>query len=446
MPLPQSYLAELLGQSVSQAGRNWGQKLSTQWQESRMPELAKLQKQANPRDIDDIERLADLLPQLSPQYREKAIEQIRRKIGVESHPLLDYYIQKSGQAPPLGMETWRIGGQPAPEAAKTTLQQAMMGRTPGYPHELGLGQLPAFGGQMGAQARGPMGPMGPRTTQPFMAGSREEEFKRRMARIEPRYPGATQVGRGMIPTGQEGVLPPPEAARQRVRETPGGWEKMLGITKEWTPEQFAFEKEETIALAKAKGILDERGVAAAKTFIDRTQVPNWYEDIPQAMRPRFGLRSENGIVVNDLSEDSLEAASQLNLRSVFSQPKPTLAEIQGMANLDRMRVVVFGSEMLSQQQIRAIERGESTLPSWLIGYIEEPLTSKSVWAADWFSMIKKLLRYFSPQDIAAMLSMAHDRSIREGIISEVGVRSSQAPSSVNDRLARFLGQPTGAVA
>ena len=71
----------------------------------RMSDLAELQALANPRDIADIEALVKLLPELTAADREKAIEKVRKRIGVESHPLLDYYIEQAGEAPPLTEET-----------------------------------------------------------------------------------------------------------------------------------------------------------------------------------------------------------------------------------------------------------------------------------------------------------------------------------------------------
>lgn len=371
----------------------WGQALRTRREREGMSDLAKLQKMANPRDIADIEALAELLPQLAPADREKAIEKVRKRIGTESIPLLEYYIRRAGGAPPLGIETWRIGGERAPATARTRLEQLQRGTQPGFEPELGLAQLPEE--------------------------ARLGEWARRARRAEPFYPGITEVGRGMIPTGAERVLPPREATRQRAREA-GAWPGITAITGEWTPQMLAEEKEETIRIAEAKGLLDKYGVAAAKTFIDKTEVPGWLGTIPASLHPRLGVKTEAGVIVSDLSKNPVEAAGQLNLRSVFSQPKPSLAQIQGMPNLDRMRVAVFGEEMLSPAEITAIKEERSTLPSWLIEFVDDPLVGKAVWASDWFDTIKKLLRYFSPQEIAAMLSMAHDRAIREGLAAEVG--------------------------
>jgi len=264
-----------------------------------------------------------------------------------------------------------------------------MGTEPGFEPELALPQLPEE--------------------------TRMAEWVKRAGRAEPIFPGITEVGRGMMPRGVEEVLPPTEATRQRAREA-GAWPGITAITGEWTPQMLAEEKEETIRIAEAKGLLDKYGVAAAKTFIDKEKLPRWLEMIPESLHPRVGVKAGT----SNLSENPVEAASELNLRSILSQPKPTLAEIQGMPNLDRMRVAVFGEEMLSPAEITAIKEERSTLPSWLIKFVDDPLVGKAVWADDWFDTIKKLLRYFSPQEIAAMLSMAHDRAIREGLAAEVG--------------------------
>ncbi|MBA7492524.1 hypothetical protein ES702_03074 [subsurface metagenome] len=384
----QGAIAGLLG-GIAETMPAWGKGLATRREREGMSDLAKLQKMANPRDIADIEALAELLPQLTAADREKAIEKVRKRIGTESIPLLEYYIRRGGEAPPPGIETWRIGGAPAGAAARTRLERLRMGTEPGFEPELALPQLPEE--------------------------TRMAEWVKRAGRAEPIFPGITEVGRGMMPRGVEEVLPPTEATRQRAREA-GAWPGITAITGEWTPQMLAEEKEETIRIAEAKGLLDKYGVAAAKTFIDKEKLPRWLEMIPESLHPRVGVKAGT----SNLSENPVEAASELNLRSILSQPKPTLAEIQGMPNLDRMRVAVFGEEMLSPAEITAIKEERSTLPSWLIKFVDDPLVGKAVWADDWFDTIKKLLRYFSPQEIAAMLSMAHDRAIREGLAAEVG--------------------------
>jgi len=371
----------------------WGQALRTRREREGMSDLAKLQKMANPRDIADIEALAELLPQLPAADREKAIEKVRKRIGTESIPLLEYYIRQAGGAPPLGIETWRIGGKPAPQTARTRLEQLQRGTQPGFEPELGLGQLPE--------------------------AARLGEWARRAGRAEPFYPGITEVGRGMIPTGAERVLAPREATRQRAREA-GAWPGITAITGEWTPQMLAEEKEETIRIAEAKGLLDKYGVAAAKTFIDKTKLPKWVEGIAPSQYHRYGLKKEMGIVVSDLSENELEAYGQINLRIIESQPWPTLDKLQAMPNIDRMRIITYGTEMLSPAQMDAIKKGTSTIPEWVIKFAHDPLTSIEPDSDEWFAAIKRLLRYLSPQEVAAMLGMALDTTIREGLIAEVG--------------------------
>jgi len=367
--------------------------LATRREREGMSDLQKLQKMANPRDIADIEALAELLPQLSAADREKAIEKVKKRIGFESYPLLEYYVKRAGQAPAPGIETWQIGGKPAPASARTRLEQLRGGTQPGFEPELGLGQLPEE--------------------------ERMAEWVRRAGRAEPIFPGMTEVGRGMIPTGAEGVLSPTEAARQRAKEA-GQWGGVTAITGEWTPQMLAGEKEETITQAQAKGLLDKYGVAAAKTFIDKTKVPSWVEKIEESQYPQFGLKKENGVVVNDLSKNEVEAYSQLNLRIIFAQEWPTLDKLKGMPNSERMRIATYGTEMLSPAQMDAIKGETSALPQWLIDFAHEPLTSKKPFSEDWFQTIKKLLRYFTPQEVGAMLGMATDQTIRQGIVAEVG--------------------------
>jgi len=388
----QGVIAGLLG-GIAQGMPGLMKGLATRREREGMSPLAKLQALANPRDIADIEALAKLLPELSAADREKAIEKVRKRIGVESVPLLEYYLKQAGEAPPTGIETWRIGGKPAPAGARTRLQQLMGGTQPGFEPELRLGQLPE--------------------------DKRMGEFARRFKRAEPFYPGITEVGRGMIPTGVEGVLSTTEAARQRGKEA-GQWPGITAITGEWTPQMLAGEKEETITQAQAKGMLDKYGVAAAKTFIDKSKVPSWVEKIEESQYPNFGIKKEAGVVVNDLSENEVEAYSQLNLRIIFSQEWPTLDKLKGMPNLDRMRMATYGTEMLSPAQMDAIKGKTSALPQWLIDFVHEPLTSKTPFSPDWFQTIKKLLRYFTVQEVGAMLGMAVDQTIRQGIVAEVG--------------------------
>lgn len=358
----------------------------------RMSPLAKLQALANPKDIADIRALAELLPELTAADRERAIEKVRKRIGVESIPLLNYYIQQAGEAPPLTQETWRIRGKPAPETARTRLEQLQRGTQPGFEHELGLGQLPE--------------------------DERMAEFARRFKRAEPRYPGITEVGRGMIPTGKEGVLPPTEATRQRTREA-GEWPGVTAITKAWKPGMFPWEKEKTIEAALAKGTLTERQHKATMTFIDYTDIPVYAEVLTDEQLPYFGLsRDKQGKLQNDLVDAIKEPGKNLSqkaLREIFSLRPEALPRWDEYNETEqaRMRLAAFGTEGLSEGDQTKVEKGQSTFSMDFVTIIEHPLIDYKG-TDQYLSAIMSLILFFDAGQIATILTLVENPEIVKG--------------------------------
>ncbi|MBA7490774.1 hypothetical protein ES702_01317 [subsurface metagenome] len=359
----------------------------------RMSDLAELQALANPRDIADIEALVKLLPELTAADREKAIEKVRKRIGVESVPLLNYYIQRAGEAPPLTQETWQIRGERAPEAARTRLEQLRMGTQPGFEHELGLGQLPE--------------------------DERMAEFARRFERAEPRYPGITEVGRGMIPTGAEGVLSPTEATRRRAREA-GEWPGITAITGEWKPEMFPWQKEKTISAALAKGTLTERQHKAAMTFIDYTDVPAYASNLTDEQLPAFGLsRDKQGRLQNDLADPLKETGKNLTqktLREIFSLGPEALPrwDEYDASEQAKMRLAAFGIRMLNEGDKNRVKGGKSDFSPDFVTVIEHPLTDYKG-TDQYLDAIMSLILFFDVGQIATILTLVENPEIAGGL-------------------------------
>jgi len=358
----------------------------------RMPRLAKLQAIANPRDIADIEALAELLPELTAADREIAIAKVRKRIGVESHPLLDYYIEQAGAAPPLTQETWRIGGEPAPETARARLEQLRTGTEPGFLGELRLGELPEE--------------------------ERLAEFVRRAGRAEPRYPGITEVGRGMMPKGIEGVLARPEAERQRAREA-GEMPGVTGVTEKWTPGMFPWQKEETISAALAKGTLTERQHKAAMTFIDYTDVPAYASVLTDEQLPYFGLsRDKQDRLQNDLADpikDPGKNLTQKALREIFNLRPEALPRWDEYNETEqaKMRLAAFGKEGLSEGDQLRVEKGQSTFSMDFVSIIEHPLIDYKG-TDQYLGAIMSLILFFDVGQIATILTLVENPEIVRG--------------------------------
>jgi len=354
----------------------------------RMSELAKLQEIANDRDVPDIEKLAELLPLLTAVDREKAVKDVKKRIGPESYPLLDYYIKQAGGAPPLTRETWRIGGEPAPERATTRLEQLLMGTQPGY-----LGELPEE--------------------------ERIAEWVRRARREEPAYQGITEVGREMLPKGKEEVLPLTEAARQRAREA-GEFPGVTAVTEKWTPGIFPWEKEETIEAGLAKGTMTERQAAAARTFIDYTKVPDYAAVLTDEQLPVFGLsRDQQGRLVNALADPFKEPGKNLGqktLRQIFSLDVKALPQWSAYneAEQGRMRLAAFGVRMLSEGDQARLKTGKTTFGMDFVTVIEHPL--KDYAGTDqYLSAIMSLIPFFDVGQIATILTLVENPEIAGGL-------------------------------
>jgi len=358
----------------------------------RMSDLAKLQALANPRDIADIEALAKLLPELTAADREIAIAKVRKRIGVESHPLLDYYIKQAGAAPPLTQETWRIEGEPAPEAARARLEQLRTGTEPGFLEELRLGELPEE--------------------------ERLGEWARRAGRAEPRYRGITEVGRRMIPTGREEVLPPTEATRRRAREA-GEWGGVTAITEAWKPGMFPWEREETISAALAKGTLTERQHKAAMTFVDYEKVPDYATVLTDEQLPAFGLSRKEGKLQNALANPLKEPGKNLTqkaLREIFSLPVEALPRWDEYNENEqaKMRLAAFGVRMLSEGDKVKVETGRSDFSPDFVSIIEHPLTDYKG-TDQYLNAIMSLIPFFDVGQIATILTLIENPQIAGGL-------------------------------
>lgn len=369
----------------------------------RMSDLAELQALANPRDIAEIEALVKLLPELTAADREIAIEKVRKRIGVESHPLLDYYIKQAGEAPPLTEETWRMRGKPAPETARTRLEQLRMGTQPGFLGELRLAELPEE--------------------------ERLAEFARRAKRAEPRYRGITEVGRGMIPTGKEEVLSTTEATRRRAREA-GEWPGITAITGEWKPEMFPWQKEKTISAALAKGTLTERQHKAAMTFIDYTDVPTYASNLTDEQLPAFGLsRDKQGRLQNDLADPLKETGKNLTqktLREIFSLGPEALPrwDEYDASEQARMRLAAFGIRMLNEGDRKIVKKGESDFAPDFVTVIEHPLTDYKG-TDQYLDAIMSLILFFDVGQIATILTLVENPEIAGGLERLISLDAAQ---------------------
>jgi len=368
----------------------------------RMSDLAKFQAMANPKDIADIRALAELLPELTAADREKAIEKVRKRIGVESIPLLNYYIQRVGGAPPLDIETWRIAGKPAPASARTRLEQLRGGTQPGFEQELALGQLPEE--------------------------ERMAEWVRRAGRAEPIFPGMTEVGKGMIPRGIEEILARPEATRQRAREA-GEWPGVTGVTEKWTPGMFPWQKEETISAARAKGTMTERQAKAAATFIDYERVPDYATVLTDEQLPAFGLSRKEGKLQNALADpfkDPGKNLAQKSLREIFSLSVGALPRWDEYNENEqaRMRLAAFGKRMLSEGDKVRVETGKSDFSMDFVSIIEHPL--KDYAGTDqYLNAIMSLIPFFDVGQIATILTLVENPEIAGGLDRLISLDTAQ---------------------
>lgn len=409
MPTQQD-IQRMMMQTVLGGGQNWAKGLASRRQVQQMPEKKRLERGA---DVPAVEKFLELYQVLNEEDRVKALKQFKARLDTNTLALLQWHLNRVGEAPAAGISTWRRPGTfgAMPEAAGGALQQALMGRTPGLEHQLALGQLPRE--QRGA------------------------EWARRAGPLERRYPGATRVGETMIPTGTEGVLDPVEAIRQRVKEG-GGWQAVTDITEKWPKTAFWWEKEKTIEEAAKKGLLNERQIAALKTFIDRTEVPDWVGQwIPKSAYNLIGVKQDEAGVLSSAVEgmSDLDAAAATNLRVVLSTPIPTLDVIQKMPRRRELQVVAFGEEMLSQGEKAAIGGGTSGLPYFITRYtglvkgepqrplVELPLEDSDEpgkLSANWLRIMTELLRYFGPDEVMAIFAMVQDRTIRSGLTAAGG--------------------------
>lgn len=393
---------------------------------------------ADPKDVADIERFLRVYPDLAEPYRTQEEQKLRKRIAGGSHKLLNLKLQQmsggppggppggprggppggmpggppggmggfpgGGGAPQLGPQTWRKpgpagqpGGVPAGQANINQLRQMIQGTTQRDPGELRLGQLPQQ--------------------------DRLTEFLRRFKAggAGAALPaGAQQVGRSMIPTGEEFVLGKGEAAVQRARETPSGpgsYGNVMKIVEQFSDRLFPKQKQALIDTGRAKGILDERGVEAAQEFLDQTDVPDELTNIPESMWEDIGVaKNAQGIADHVLSKDSDEADNQMNLRTVLLHPEVSLEELAKFDEKTKklMGVIAYGERTLSQAEVKALEKEESDLPNWAIKYINNPFVTRAIGDPGWLDAVKELMgEVLDPTVIAGILTMAQNRAIRE---------------------------------
>jgi len=389
-------IGALLGGLVPGAEK-FSQASMKEYQFGQLPEEIRAETKANPSDVAAIKNFLAASSSLTQERRDKEIKKLRDRISLESVDYFNLKMGQLGQAPSLGMETWG-----APEAAKNIVQQMLMGTQPGFLQELAIGQLPV--------------------------GERATEMGRRTGRIEARYPGATEVGRGIIPTGTEGILTSTEAARQRARQA-GEWGGVTGLTKGWTGRMMPFAKMEDIDNALSKGLINDRQASAARTFVDRTRIPGWGANLSDTQLDTIGVTKRNGVLANNLSDNPAIQNAQLNLRDIYQADGKTLADWDTfpVSRQEQMRMAAFGKNVLTSADARAIDAGESRFSPLFTAVINNPLASHAPFTPGYNSAMLNLLAVgFSLSEIAMISSIASDPTIVGGINVLVDMATAQS--------------------
>jgi len=391
-----NYLGSFLSGAAPYAGP-WGEQKYKERQFERLPEAVKLEQVAEPEDVTAIKSFMALAPSLTDDDRLKRIKSLKKRISDNSVGYLNYMLKRLEEAPPLTLETWRIGGERAPESARDAIMRLLEGTAPGYEYELPLWQLPE--------------------------SERTKAFEERFGRgVEARYPGAVEVARGMLPKFEAGEpLSPEEAARERARQTPGGWQRVTAVTKGWTPATAAWERERQVSEALGKGLLTERDAMAARTFIDYSVPPDWAEGIADSQLPSFGLsRDENGNLVSKFSTNPAERIMQQSLRALLSTPMealPDWSEISA-ARQAQMRAVAVGERELTAEERRAIETDKSRFGEDFLVLIQNPLINYKG-TDEYWEAVYSLTPYFSPGEIAIIMSIVENPMMLRGL-SRIG--------------------------
>lgn len=279
-----------------------------------------LQRKREYTTLSDLEKLENAVPaseqmlindfrknmdEMTETQRQEAVVSLQKKLGDDGDKLLLYWVNRAGEAAPKTLQT-EIAKQYYPQVT-----QAMLGKTPGQEYQLRLGELPV--------------------------GEREEALKGRLAPLEELQPGITERTTPFITKGEEGVLDPETAARQRVEEatTEGrrtgdlqkALEKMeLGVKLPW-------EQQTLLDTMLDTEVVKQVVYDAAVTYINRKKAPEWADELPEAMwKEVFGIdRDAQDNIINAVQEvTSKETAademkkgiSQVNARAVFKVDMP----------------------------------------------------------------------------------------------------------------------------
>lgn len=370
----------------------WTAALQQSLASRRMSPEQKAYANANKEDRAIIEALIELWPDLAEVYREKEEKKVRDRIAPISQPYLNMLLSRiqggEAQAPPLGVDTWRIAGKPAPAAAGGQLQQAVGGTTPGQQWQLALSQLEP--------------------------GRRAEEFGRRVPPIEARFPGAGDVGRSMFDVTTPATMDERQRDIGRARQGPD-WQTLQGIMKGWPGQKMTiFQQEKMIDDALESGQIDERTAKGGKRFV-RMEQPSWVYKIPKEKLSDYGfVEDEDGKRRTQFSTTIPIFKQQERMQEVWSVQEPTLSEAHKIASADKkIYIVVSGDKELSQKQIKAIDAGESEFPEWVLVFRDAPVSTQK-WVGNFTDLTKTLLEHFSPEEVQAIIVLATDKMIKEG--------------------------------
>ena len=304
--------------------------------------------------INDFRKNMDAMTETQ---RQESVINLQKKLGDDGDKLLLYWVNKAAEPAAETFETQFGKGTPY-ESQKDAISRILAGTTKGKESQLELGQLPS--------------------------GERAGALTKRAAPLETGFPGIGKEAAKFIPRGEEGVLDPVKAARQRVKEatTKGRRTEDLQAALKAMDEEtmgLPWERREVLDTYIEKAVLDEVGAAAAATYINDKEVPTWVLEVPEGMWSNvFGIKREkDGTLVNVLDETNVkQTITQINARSVFAVDMP-VAEIEKSFSgdeLDMIYAVAFGMRQLSGPDEDAFEKPESRFSEDVTGMIKNPVS------------------------------------------------------------------------
>lgn len=346
-----------LGQGFAAQGPGISKAIQGKREYAGLSERQKLERAANPRDLADIEAFMVAYQDLTEERRATELAKLEKSIDSVSVPLLKWHVRNAGKAPEKTFETEFGKGTPY-ESQRGAVSKMIAGTTPGKEYQLELGQLPK--------------------------GERAGALAKRIAPLETRFPDIGKAGALAIPAGEERVLDPVKAARQRAKEATTRGRRLEDVQKALKEMDektmgLPWERREVLDAYVEKAVLTEVGAAATATYINDKKVPDWVLEVPEGMwSTLFGIeRKEDGTIVNALDEENVkQTITQINARSVFAVDMP-VAEIEASFSgdeLDMIYAVAFGMRQLSGPDETLFEKPGTRFSADVTDMIKSPVS------------------------------------------------------------------------